>query len=87
MVIVSFPDFIEYANELADYRRLKNGLDITVTTPEKIYNEFSSGRPDVTAIRNYMQYLYENANGDEDLLPKYLLMFGDGSFNNKSVQS
>jgi hypothetical protein len=85
MVIVSFPDFIEYANKLADYRRLKNGLDITVTTPEKIYNEFSSGRPDVTAIRNYMQYLYENANGDEDLLPKYLLMFGDGSFNNKSV--
>jgi Peptidase family C25 len=85
MVIVSYPDFIEYANQLADYRRTKMGLDITVTTPVQIYNEFSSGRPDVTAIRNYMQYLYRNAEGDEDLMPKYLLLFGDGSYNNKSV--
>jgi len=85
MFIVSYPDFMQFANELADYRRSFNQLDVVVTTPEKIYNEFSSGRPDVTAIRNFVKYYYDKANEDESLMPKYLLLFGDGSYNNKST--
>lgn len=80
LVIVSYPGFLEEAERLASYRRDQNGLDVLVTTPEIIYNEFSSGRPDVTAIRNYMSWLYTTAGEDEEKLPGYLLLFGDGSY-------
>lgn len=80
MVIVVHPDFMESAVRLAEHRREYNNLEVIVTTPDIIYNEFSSGRPDVTAIRNYMRYLYKNAGTDASLLPQYLLLFGDGSY-------
>jgi hypothetical protein len=49
-----------------------------VVTPEQIYNEFSSGKPDVTAIRDFMKMLYDRASGESDM-PRYLLLFGKGS--------
>lgn len=84
LVIVSYADFLEDAEKLANHRRQKSGLEVVVTTPGQIYNEFSSGRPDVTAIRNYMSWLYTEAGGDEDKRPQYLLLFGDGSYIFKS---
>jgi hypothetical protein len=84
LVIVSPPDFLPEAERFAEYRGEKNDLDIVVVTPEQVYNDFSSGRPDVTAIRNYMRWLYVNAGDDEELKPQYLLMFGDGSYIFKS---
>ncbi len=84
LVIVSHQDFIPYAEELAQYRSDHNELEVLLTTPEKIYNEFSSGRPDVTAIRNFMQYLYLGAGENKDLQPQYLLLYGDGSYIFKS---
>ncbi len=80
MVIVCYPDFLESANRLAAHRREFNQLEVQVVTPEMVYNEFSSGRPDVTAIRNYMRYLYHAAGDDPSRLPQYLLLFGDGSY-------
>ncbi len=84
MVIISYEDFLPSAKKLAEFRTLNNELDVLVTTPQKIYNEFSSGRPDITAIRNFMQYLYLGAGDDDDLKPQYLLLFGDGSYIFKS---
>ncbi|GAI28057.1 unnamed protein product, partial [marine sediment metagenome] len=51
--------------------------------PEQVYNEFSSGSPDVSAIRNFMKMLYDRAAIEKDI-PKYLLLFGDGSYDNLS---
>lgn len=84
LVILSYKDFLPYAEELAQYRADHNELEVLVTTPERIYNEFSSGRPDITAIRNFMQYLYLGAGENVDLKPQYLLLFGDGSYIFKS---
>ncbi len=86
MVILVHPDFMESAMRLAEHRRQFSGLDVLVTTPEIVYNEFSSGRPDVTAIRNYMRYLYNNAGSDASLLPQYLLLYGDGSYYYKTEE-
>lgn len=82
MVIVSHPDFLSHANQIANFHINQDGLDVTVVTPQQIYNEFSSGSQDVIAIRDFLRMLYERAlvPGDE---PKYLLLFGDGSFDNK----
>lgn len=83
MVIVSHPDFIEQANELALFHETTDTLIIKVVTPQQVYNEFSSGTPDVSAIRNFMRYLYNNANNQNDMV-KYLLLFGDGSYDNRT---
>ncbi len=83
-IIVSDTLFMEYAEELAQLHRDFDGMHVTVVTPEQIYNEFSSGTPDVTAIRNFVKMFYDRADSVQALIPKYLLLFGDGSFDNKT---
>ncbi len=85
MVIITHQKFIEQAQEFAQYRSEKNNISIFITTPDKIYNEFSSGTPDVTALRNFLSMLYERGSDKNSL--KNLLLFGDGSYDNKGVNS
>lgn len=83
MIIVTHPLFHEYAEELADIH-LQNDLFVTrLVTPEEIYNEFSGGVPDISAIRNYLRMVY-SANKETDKSLQYLLLFGDGSYDNKT---
>lgn len=84
-IIVTHPDFLIEAERLADFHRTHSGLDVQVVLVEKIYNQFSSGAQDITAIRNFMKMLWENAAGDMSLQPRYLLLFGDGSFDYKNL--
>lgn len=81
LLIVSNPAFLEQAYRLADFRRNHDGLDVEVVTHHQIYNEFSSGAQDITAIRNFAMHLYYK-NPETKL--KYLLLFGDGSFDYKN---
>lgn len=83
MVIVSHPDFSANAQTLAEHHRSIDNLSVLVVTPEEIYNEFSSGSPDVTAVKDFMKMLYDKAGTDSTLFPKYLLLYGDGSYDNK----
>lgn len=78
-IIITHPLFLEQANELADFHRDYSGLDVFVTTLEPIYNEFSSGRQDISAIRDFIRCVYENSDSDKKL--KYLLLFGDASMD------
>lgn len=82
-VMVSHPEFLEAADELAAFHTEKSGLSVKVVTPSQIYNEFSSGIQDVSAIRNFLRMLYdESAPGKE---PKFLLLFGDASYDYKDI--
>lgn len=83
MIIVSHPDFITQANRLATIHSNNDGLNIVVVTPQQIYNEFSSGSQDVSAIRNFIRMLYSRATSTSTS-PRYLLMFGDGSYDYKN---
>ena len=69
------------AERLADFHR-QRGLTVEVIDLEKIYNEFSSGSPDLTAIRDFTKYLYDNATLPENRI-KYLCLFGDASYDYK----
>jgi hypothetical protein len=82
-VIVSYPPFQEQAQRLADYHRQWDGMSVFVTTPQKIYNEFSSGAQDVCAIRDFMKMLYDWAGTGKE--PRYLLLFGDASYDYKNL--
>ncbi len=81
-VIITVPDFKDAAKTLADFHRKTNGLKVTVVLLEDIYNEFSSGQQDLTAIRDFLKMFYDrNLPFNEKL--KYVLLFGDGSFDYK----
>lgn len=81
--IVSHPDFLAQANELATFHNTCDGLSVAVVTPHQIYNEFSCGAQDITAIRMFMKMFYDRAAGDPNLMPKYLLLMGDASYDPK----
>jgi hypothetical protein len=83
MIIVTHPLFKAYAEELADIHLKNDGLITLIVTPEQIYNEFSGGVPDIAAIRNFLRMKYIRQNGSGHPL-KYLLLFGDGSYENKT---
>lgn len=82
LVIVTHPDFIAQANQLASFRQSYDGLTVAVVTPQQIYNEFSSGAQDVTAIRDFMKMLYDRKSGTDSI--RYLLLLGDCSYDYKS---
>jgi hypothetical protein len=81
-VIISHPDFLSEAERLAENHRQYGQIEVVVCTPEQVYNEFSSGTPDATAYRWLMKMLYDRDNENKY---KYLLLFGDGSFDNKGI--
>lgn len=87
MVIISYPGFVSQAERLAAAHNAMGEITVAVVTTEQVYNEFSSGTPDATAYRWLMKMLYDRANamGDVRKRPKYLLLFGRGSFDNRQV--
>jgi hypothetical protein len=86
MVIIVPEAFASFAEKLAEKHRELQGLHVTVVQPEKIYNEFSSGAPDATAYRRFMKMFYDRAANEEEK-PKYLLLYGDGFFDNRFIST
>lgn len=80
-LIISAPEFLSQAERLAQYHEEKDHMTVYVTTPQKIYNEFSSGAQDITAIRDFVKRIYDQSDPGEKL--KYLLLFGDASYDYK----
>jgi hypothetical protein len=87
MVIVADKSMASEAKRLVDFHAQKDGLTSVVVEPEQLYNEFSSGTPDPTAIRNFMKMLFDRAGAIPAAKPKYLLLFGGASYVYKEKAS
>ncbi len=72
------------AERLAEFHRQKNNLKVAVVTADRIFNEFSSGTPDAAAIRDFVKMYFDKNAGTPANRPKYLLLFGDASFDYKN---
>lgn len=81
-LIVTPSSLIQAATKLADHRYQTDGINIKVITLNHIYEEFSSGKQDIAAIRNFVKYIYDNASSDDKRI-KYLCLFGDTSYDYK----
>jgi hypothetical protein len=79
LIIVTHPDFKTEALRLAEHRQSHSGMTALVVTKDEVYNEFSSGRQDPTAIRDFAKYLYDK----NPSTLKSLLIFGRGSYDYK----
>jgi len=71
------------AQRLAAYHQQRDALRTVVVTSGQVFNEFSSGSPDPVAIRDFTKMFYDRAGSDSTKRPRYLLLFGDGSFDYK----
>lgn len=71
------------ADRLAAHRRAHDNIDVDVINVEDIYNEFSSGSPDVTAIRDFCKMLYERETATNKFT--HICLFGIGTFDYKSI--
>ncbi len=91
--ITGYPDFVivtpdtfrTEAEDLAQYRRDRDGLAVEVVGVKAIYNEFSGGLLDPRAIRDYFRFLYDRAPS-EPMMLRYALLFGDGHYNYRGLE-
>lgn len=81
LLILTIKNWHEQAERLAEFRRKNDGLSVAVVDIEQVYNEFSSGSPDPTAIRDFGRFLWQK----NPAKLKYLLLFADASFDYKNI--
>lgn len=82
-IIITAPFLIQPALRLANYHKNLQGLNVKVVTTDKIYEEFSSGSQDISAIRNFIRYVYFNASSESKRV-KYVGIIGDTSVDYKN---
>ncbi|KAA1244790.1 type IX secretion system sortase PorU [Aquimarina sp. RZ0] len=83
-LIITNNDLLGAANRLADHHRTLNNYNVKVVPLDQIYQEFSSGKQDIVAIRNLVRYVYDNASDPSEKL-KYLCLLGDGSVDYRGL--
>ena len=81
-VIIAYPTFVAQAQRLAQLHQQNEGLTYAIATTDEIYNEFSSGRQDASALRDFIRMFYSRyiSTGKQ---VKYALLMGDGSYKNR----
>jgi len=80
-IIVTYPDFLAQAQQLAAYHQAHDNMRVAVATTAQVYNEFSSGAQDISAIRDFAKMFYDRAGNDTAQMPKYILLFGGASYD------
>lgn len=79
LLIITHPDFSTVATQIADLHINEDELTVETINVFDIYNEFSSGGQDISAIRNFVMYLRQQSETNSK--PNYLLLMGDASFD------
>ena len=82
-VIICPEGYETEARRLAQAHEAKQSITWAVVTDKQVYNEFSSGTPDATAYRWLMKMLYDRANNGDGQKPRWLLLLGHGSYDNR----
>lgn len=80
VLLITDKSLINSANKYKQYRESKGEHKVKIVTTEQIYNSMNAGMPDITAIRNYVQYLYNHTTLQS------LILWGDGHFDYRGIQ-
>lgn len=75
-LVITTKDFLAQGERIANYYRTSKNYHAEVVDVRKIYNEYSSGSQDITAIRDFITKL----NTPSKTL-KYVLILGDTTFD------
>lgn len=86
IIIPTSQHFLQQAERLKAHHEEHDGMTVRIVPADELYNEFSSGTPDVSAYRRYMKMMYDRAQTEADM-PKHLLLFGDCVWDNRLLTS
>ncbi len=84
-LIITHNDFRTEADRLKRHKESLPGskrLSTAVFDVDTIYNEFGIGMPDPSAVRDFLKHAYDHWT----VRPKYVLFFGDASYDFRSIQ-
>lgn len=86
LLIITPEEYRSEAERVATMHREQDGMTVHVLTPQPIYNEFSSGNPDLSAFRKLMKMWYDrDLSSPEGQKIKYCLIFSRPTYDNKMV--
>lgn len=80
-VIITQDFLINEAQVLAQYHINNSDLNTVVVPLHQIYNEFGSGSADITAIRDFIKFLYDTSTPHL----QYVMLYGDTSYDPKGI--
>lgn len=81
MLIITDKIFAEQAEAIKSIHEAEDGLVSEIVFVDEIYNEFSAGSLDITAIRNFIKMIYQRSPA-----LKYVLLLGRGTNDYKNVE-
>ena len=83
-IIITHKNFMDAAERLKAYRENESKIKIStiVVDIQDIFNEFSCGIVDVSAMRDFLKYAFDNWQ----IKPEYVLFFGSGNYDYKNVE-
>lgn len=84
-IIICPEGYEDVSEDLAKAHEAKQAITYAIVTDQQVYNEFSSGTPDATAYRWLMKMLYDRAKNGIGQQPKWLLLMGHGTFDNRKL--
>lgn len=77
MIVLVPSKYYSYAEEIAEFHRTNDAMEVVVARVEDVYNEFSAGNADLTALRDFIRMVYKRNNA----ALKYVLLFGKASYD------
>ncbi|MCZ6702269.1 MAG: C25 family cysteine peptidase, partial [Ignavibacteria bacterium] len=87
-IIITHPDFLSASQDLADFRSvnfpdpdIENARTIVVDI-NQIYDEFSYGLLEPSALRDFVKYTFENWQSPA---PSYVVLMGDMSYDYRNL--
>jgi Peptidase family C25/Propeptide_C25 len=81
VIVITHKELLPSAKKYIEYRSKNSNLKFKLVTTEEIYNEFASGLPDITAIRNYIAHLMQNL----ETQPSHVVLWGDGHSDYRNI--
>jgi len=81
LIYIAHPDLVAPLDPLIDMHRAE-GLRVRVVRVDDIYDEYSGGRLDPTAIRNYLYHAWTDCVGDP---LTFVTLVGDTSFDYRDL--
>ncbi|MFP4162335.1 MAG: type IX secretion system sortase PorU [Chitinispirillaceae bacterium] len=84
-LIVTHSDFLSAAMELARHKKEFRFSSPKIVLIDDVYNQFSGGNTDPSALRNFFAYVYRNWNRGDEL--SYVVLFGSGHYDYKHLNT
>lgn len=88
MVIVTTPEYLPYAQELADLHAQVDGITTNIYLQDQVFNEFSYGNRSAMGIRRLCKMFRDRSLQNPDGKQfRYLLMYGPANYDNRGAEN